>query len=433
MGSFTTGIIKDENSPFNMNVYLEKMYFFPGDTIKGLIQLNSINNINQRLILSSKICFVLKGIEYWENNQNNNNSNRETPNPSLDEIQKKVIHQNDRKQYYEYIIFSKEELIQNLMEASSKINTISFNKNEINIPILIEIPKEAKSSLEWSKENNIFCFSRTIFSINIPELRIFSNYFIFIQKICPFAISGININKIIGKKSTLFFWENDNIKIDAYLKQDSYAISDFCNIQLKIDTSELKSVLNSIVLTLKRKIKLLVNGKQSVFLNTGDYIEDLWEKKIILEKNETNYSFEFNIPILDNEKIIKQKNFIYELRNFNKKYLTYLIPSYSGNMIKSEYFIKLKTIFDDNKIVYNDFIIPFEIYHCKNSFSKEAMNEINKIFFEINKMKGFKYCDKNNINNYTGYSSSVNPSLPDEEMIKRYYSSEQSCPPVGEK
>ena len=195
MGSFTTGIIKDENSPFNMNVYLEKMYFFPGDTIKGLIQLNSINKINQRLILSSKICFVLKGIEYWENNQNNNNSNRETPNPSLDEIQKKVIHQNDRKQYYEYIIFSKEELIQNLMEASSKINTISFNKNEINIPILIEILKEAKSSLEWSKENNIFCFSRTIFSINIPELRIFSNYFIFIQKICPFAISGINIIK----------------------------------------------------------------------------------------------------------------------------------------------------------------------------------------------------------------------------------------------
>lgn len=424
MGSFSTGIIKDNNSPFNMNIYLEKMYFFPGDTIKGLIQLNSTNNINNNLILSSKISFVLKGIEYWENKQNINISNNETPNPSLEENHK--IDNHNKNQYYEYIIFSKEDLIQNLVDSSPKTN----NKNEINLPILIEIPKNIKSSLEWSKENNIFCFSRIILSINIPELSLFSNYFIFIQKICPFAISGINISKIIGKKSTLFFWDNDYIKIEAYSKQDSYAISDLCNIQLNIDTTELKSILNSIVLTLKRKIKLMVNGEQSIFLNTGDYIEDLWENKIILKPNETTHFFEFNIPLLDNEKVINKKNFIYELRNFNKKYLTFLLASYDGNMIKNEYFIKIKTIFDNNKIAYNDFIIPLDLFHNQSSYSKGAMIEINKMFFEINKMKKFNYCDKNNINNYTGYSSSVNPSLPDEEMIKRYYSSNRSSAPA---
>ena len=425
MNLIATGIIKDNNSPYNMNIFLEKMNYYPGETIQGLVKITSNEPIAKNLYLSLKICLILKHIEYWHNKQSSNSSDNETPNPSFrDNIDFK-------KHYKESVFFSKEELISNLVDLNNN-NTIFISSNkEINIPVNIEVPQDIKPSLEWCKSNNIYCYSRTILSINIPELKIYSNYYLFIQRNGPSAISGININKIIGKKSLLFFWDNDNIKIDASLEKDSYPFFDLCPFQIKIDTSELKSKLNSIVLTLKRKIKFLVNGEQNIHLNTCDYIDDLWEQKIILEKNEKNHLYDFNIPLLDNDKIAKQKIFIfkYDLKNFNKKYLSYLIPTYSGPMIMCDYFIKIKPIFDDSNISYSDFMINFDLYHKENSFSKEAIKEINKMFFDINKMVKVNFNDKNNINNYNVYSSSCY-SLPDEEMLRKYYSNRGSPPMV---
>ena len=62
-----------------MNIYLEKMYYFPGETIQGIIQLTSNKNIDKKIISSLKINFILKNIEYWQNRQNFNDSNQETP------------------------------------------------------------------------------------------------------------------------------------------------------------------------------------------------------------------------------------------------------------------------------------------------------------------------------------------------------------------
>ena len=432
MNSISTGIIKDNNSPYNMNIYLEKINYFPGETIQGLVQIISNDNINQNLYLSLKICFILKYIEYWQNKQNLVFSNYETPNPSfIDEIQKKNENLDYKNHYYEFLILSREEIASNLIDFNNNNTIFIANKKELNLPIKIEIPKDVKPSLEWSKDNNIYCYSRIILSINIPELNIYSNYYLFIQKKCPSAISGININKIIGKKSLFFFWDNDNIKIDVSSTKDSYPFSDVCPLKLQIDTSELKSRLNSIFLTLKRKIKFLVNGEQNIYLNTCDYIDDLWEKKIILEKNETKHLYDFHIPLIDNDKTIKQKNFNFncDLRNVNKKYLSYLIPPYVGQMIKCEYFIKIKPIFDDFNISFSDFIISIDLYHNQNSFSIEAIKEINKIFFDINKM--LKVNDKNNINNCNAYSTSSYQSLPDEEMLRKYYSNWGSPPIIN--
>ena len=56
--------------------------------------------------------------------------------------------------------------------------------------------------------------------------------------------------------------------------------------------------------------------------------------------------------------------------------------------------------------------------------------EINNILFEINKMQKVNFSDNNNINNINVYSSSVYPSLPDEEMLKKFYATNRGSPPV---
>ena len=340
MGSISTGIIKDNNCIYDMNVYLEKMNYFPGETIQGLIQLTSNNYINYNFISSLKIIFILKNIEYWQNRKNPNYSKGETPNPEL--IKSEGEHQDDKNHYIEKIIILKEEEISNLINIDFK-NKIS-NKNEITMPIKIELPEDMKPNLEWSKDNNIYCYSRTVFSINIPNISIYSNYYLFIQKKSPSAFTDININKIIGKKSLIFFWDNDNIKIEAFSQKNAYSFSDIFPLQITIDTNELKTKLNSIIITLKRKIKFLVNGDQSIFLNTSDYIDNLWEKKIILKNDETSHFYEFNIPLIDNEKTIQQKEFNFIKNNLNNKYLSYIIPPYDGQMIKCDYFIKSNLI-----------------------------------------------------------------------------------------
>ena len=437
MGTIHTGIIKDNNSSYEMNIYLEKMNYFPGEIISGLIQLTSNQIINKQLITSSKICFILKGIQYWQNRQDIK-SNKNNLTPSLNNniaIQKEGEHPDDKKHYYENIILSKEDLILNIINFSDngRSNKVMiFNKKEINIPISIEIPKDIKPSLEWAKDNNVFCYSRILLSINIPDLKLFSNYFLFIHKKSPKSISPINLNKIIGYKSFIFFWDNDNIKIEASSQKDSYPFSDLFPFEIKIDTSELKTRLNSIIITLKRKIKFLVNGEQSIFLNTCDFIDDLWEQKIILEKTETNHFLDLKIPLIDNDKILNQKkfNFNFDMKNFNKKFLSYIMPPFTGEMIKCEYFIKIKPIFEGTKITYSDIIIKFDLFHNQNIFSLTAIKEINKILYEINKMQRINYNDKDNINNYSAYANSVYQSLPDEDMIKKYYSSNRGVAPI---
>ena len=426
MGSISTGIIKDNNCIYDMNVYLEKMNYFPGETIQGLIQLTSNNYINYNFISSLKIIFILKNIEYWQNRKNPNYSKGETPNPEL--IKSEGEHQDDKNHYIEKIIILKEEEISNLINIDFK-NKIS-NKNEITMPIKIELPEDMKPNLEWSKDNNIYCYSRTVFSINIPNISIYSNYYLFIQKKSPSAFTDININKIIGKKSLIFFWDNDNIKIEAFSQKNAYSFSDIFPLQITIDTNELKTKLNSIIITLKRKIKFLVNGDQSIFLNTSDYIDNLWEKKIILKNDETSHFYEFNIPLIDNEKTIQQKEFNFIKNNLNNKYLSYIIPPYDGQMIKCDYFIKIKPNFEGSNISFNTFTFSLDIYHNQNYFNEEAVMEINNILFEINKMQKVNFSDNNNINNINVYSSSVYPSLPDEEMLKKFYATNRGSPPV---
>ena len=356
MSSFSNGIKSNENQ-YEIRINLEKMNYFPGEIINASIQIISKDNINLNYN-SLRISYFVKNVEYWQNNMNIKESNEQTPGGN--NINEKEGILNDKNNYFENIILSKEEIISNINKPFNLVN--NFRNNEISIIIKIQLPKEMKPSFEWYKNNNTYCFARTILSIHIPDLKLYSYNYLFIKKPHPNSINSINIQKTLGKEAFIFFWEKDNIKFDISSKKNCFAFNDICPIQINVDTSQLKSELISINLTLKRKIKFMINGEQSVFLNTSDYTEDLWEEKITLDKKESIHNLKFEIPISDKERtIIKKKiNFNMDFKLYNKKSLTYLMPSYTGSNIKCEYFLKIKCIFAGNNINVNEFMVNFE-------------------------------------------------------------------------
>ena len=413
--SIFTNRYKSNDSQFEIKISLEKTNYFPGEQINAIVELSSKNNININNN-TLKISYFIKQIEFWQNMPNIKDSNIQIPNGIYDNGKKEYL--KDKNNYQEKIILSKEEVI--------NFSLLSKNvfRNSCNITLKIQLPKEMQNSFEWYKENSVFCFSRTILAIHIKDLNLYSYNYIFIQKEQPKIPNEISVQKTIGNDPLIFFWESDNMKFDIYSKIDSVGIYNIFPVEIKIDTSKLKSELISINFSFKRKIKFMINGEQSVFLNTSDFTENLWEENKTLDINEKNHFLKFDIPLVDNEKILNKKKL-----NFNvnseaniKKYFSYLMPTYKGNNIQCEYFLKIKPIFSGNKIYVHDFQINVELFHDNNSSSVDAINEINKIFKEENE----QIRTENNINEKTNINGGSNYSLPDEEMLKNYYSNKIS-------
>lgn len=441
---------------YNPKIFLEKLNYFPGETIKINIGFSSNGNINLKEN-PLKINYSIKQIEYWDNNNNINiieksNLNGKTisydsntpGNPSDFNQRIKEDYIKDKKSYKEEIVLNEELYITDFSYEENIMD--SFNKdNDLSIYVKISLPKDMKPSFEWNKnkEINIYCYSRTILTLNIPDLKLVAKYYLFIKKDCPGNIKPINIKTNIGKEPFifLFFWDNDYINFNILSNKDALPLGDNLPININIDSSKLKSELYSINITLKRKIKFMINRNQSILDNTCDFIEDLWEEKVNLNKNITQYNLKFNIPLKDNEISILKKtiNFNINSQNISKKYLTYLMPSYDGDNIRCEYFLKIRPKMDSS-VDFNDVIIPIKLYHLVGK-NNGAINEIDKILIEVNDNFLYNDINKNNnkdikikinkinkdnnniinnnniiINNYDS-----NYSLPDEDMIKGYY------------
>ena len=401
-----------------IKITLEKTNYFPGETMNVIVDIKSKDNINFN---SLKISYTIKQIEYWENG-NNIKENKSTlcgdfNNPKKDNFK-------DKNNYNENIVLSEEQTITNFNNFSNLLNNLK--KNELSIALKINLPKDMRPSFEWNKDNDIFCFARTMLSMYIGELKSYTYNYLFIQKKCPMTINEINLQKTIGKEAFIFFWENDNIKFDIYSKKDALALYNNCQLQLKIDKSKLKSELISINLAFKRKIKFMIKGKQSVFDNTSDFTENLWEEKIDLNNKENNFDLKYEIQLVDNERVLRKKKlkFNHDLNISNKNYLTYLMPSYDGSNIKCEYFLKIKPVFEGNNIHVTEFPINFNLFQEENSLTKDAINEINRIFLEVN---GQIVNENNSLDNtISNMNGGSNYSLPGEDTLKQYYSNKNN-------
>ena len=196
MSSFYNQIKLNENQ-YELKINLEKVNYFPGEVMNVKIQIISKTNIKLNFN-SLRICYFMKNIEYWQNNMNIRESNNQTPNGNNLNEKKDIL--KDKKNYYENIILSKEEEINNLNNLSN-----NYPNNKLNTSLKIQLPKDIKPSFEWYKDDNIYCFSRTILSISIPDLELNSYNHLFIKRAMPDSLSNINFQKILGNESFLLF------------------------------------------------------------------------------------------------------------------------------------------------------------------------------------------------------------------------------------
>ena len=421
MGAVQIGI-DETKGKYGMVVYLNKINFYPGETIFGEIKLYLKNNspyIPQQLN-NPKILLNLIHREYWQNHENlpsniiPNNTNKTNGTniisdysvPLSDEGQV----QDDNKHFIEEILSSKKETY-NILPNN--------NIPEVTIPFQILIPEKTNHSLEFLHTAKIYAYSRTYLKIEIPDSGNQAKFLIFIQKFPSPLKSELTIIKSVTKKKLGFFGQGNNINFQGSYPKNSYGFNEVCPINIKLDTFSSKEAIKSISVILKRKVSFLQNGIKSLF-KFNEYTMDLWQNT--MSSFESAQDFNFNIPLNESSKIYMQRKSIFvDINSVNKQNLICLLPSYEGQFIKCEYYIQIKVNFDSMLIKDPEFIMPLDIGHTPSIFVQNCMLDINKIFNNYNRtlsmflmMPNFNMNNMNNMNNI----NNINNNKNDENLKK---------------
>ena len=349
---------------FNMEIFLNKLTFFPGETIKGEIKL-SIKYINTNIpqILNfPKFYFALIHKECWkkldnvdkkEKNKINGNFINEPPDDTSDNFNQKIIYGNN-------------EIYNDLKNKEIKDSlTVSFQ---------VKIPLDAKPSFEYTNKTNSnksYGYSRIYLDIEIPETYNKKEILIFIQKIPTPLNSELFITKNLTKKKLLGSGTNINFK-SSYPK-NHYGFGEDCPLSISLDNSGVNDTIKGLSFSLKRKILFVKNNLKV----SEEYIEELWEYN--MKENNLNKNINFNIPLLETNKIINEKKYsFFDINSICKDNLICLLPSYEGQLIKCQYYIVIK-IFKKSEIE-----MPIDLGHSQSVFNQTFILDVNKILGKIN-------------------------------------------------
>ena len=381
MGAVQVGINNDNNGAFLLQIYLCKINFYPGETLLGEIKLFLKTNLlnSPQLIKSPTVSYTLIHREYWQNHDNvpsnsyiNTSQNIKTGTSFPNTDEGAVL--DDNNHLKEEIIFSKKEIYNNLIN-----NNI---QNGISIPFQIMIPKNAKPSLEFLNTAKIYAYSRTYLNIELPEYGNNAKLLLFIQKYPTPLKSELTIIKSVTKKKLGFLGSGNNVNFQGSYPKNAYGFNEVCPLNIKLDTYGAKEPIKSISIILKRKVSFLENGIKSLF-KMNEYNDDLWQNAML--SFESAQDFNFNIPLIESQKIFMQKKTLFfDLNSINKQNLICLLPSYEGNFIKCEYFIQVKVMFDSLLIKDPEFIMPLDVGHSPSLFLQNFIFDINKIINNYN-------------------------------------------------
>ena len=376
MGAVQVGVDRTKGR-YAMEVNLNKTNFYPKEIIKGEIKLFMHNNSPKepQKTNNAKILFNLIHREYWQNHENYPQSNNKSSiiidsnNPLSDEGK----YPDDCKHYQEKIIFSKKEPYNNLPSAQFP---------EVVIPFQVLIPENANPSLEFLHTAKIYAYSRTYLNIEFPDTGNKAKLLIFIQKFPKSLKSDLTIIKSVTKKKLGFIGSGNNINFQGSYPKNCYSFNEICPINIKLDTFGSKESIKSISIILKRKINFLQNGIAALF-KFNEYATDLWQNT--MSSFEKAQDFNFNIPIIETDKVFMQrKSLFFDVNSVSKQNLICLLPSYVGQFIKCEYFFQIKVNFDSMLLKDPEFIMPLDIGHLPALFTQNCMFDVNKIFSGYN-------------------------------------------------
>ena len=394
MGAVQVGV-NENKGLYGMAIYLNKINFYPGETIIGEIKLylkNNSQNIPQ-IIKNPTVIYTLYNREYWQNHDNkpSNITNSIIKTTSPDPISDEGTFPDDDNHLKEEILITKKEIYNNL--PNNNIQT------GISLPFQLLIPQKAKPSLEFIRTTKLYAYSRTFLNIELPEYKNEAKLLIFIQKYPTPLKSELTIVKSVVKKKLGFLGAGNNVNFAGSYPKNFYGFNEICPINIKLDTLGAKEPIKSISVLFSRKVTFLQNGLKSLLFKFNEYTDDLWQNS--MNSFEASQNFNFNIPLIENIKIFMQrKTIFFDLNSINKQNLICLLPSYEGELIKCEYFFKIKVSFESIFIKDPEFIMPIDLGHTPSLFVQNCMFDINKI-----------------LNNYNG-SLSMGLMIPDIFMNK---------------
>ena len=375
---------------FNSQIYLNKFNFFPGETIKVRIELSikDGDDLDESKITSNpKFYYALIHRECWENNIINKNKEKQNENNSIN-----IINNSEYDNYKEETLFAKKEVLNNIFNKESK----TFS----NIFFQITIPKNTQPSFEYnksSKMSDLSGYSRIYLKIDLLEYLVKKEILIFIEKQPLPLNSDLTVTKYITKKKLGFLGSGSNINFQGSYPKNNYGFNEKCPLNISLDIFGSKENINGIEFALKRKISFMKN-KSKV---GEEIIEDLWQSS--MKENISKKVIDFNLSLLEPDKIIKEKKFSYfDINTINKENLICLLPSYDGELIKCRYYILIKIFYDSLLIKNPEFEMPINLGHTKTIFTQTFLLDINKVLGKMNEVmimalnEDYSSDDKNN-------------------------------------
>ena len=359
---------KPSSSGALLQIVLEKNIFFPGECIRGTIQLKS----NQTLKFG-QILYQVKQTEYWNfKKSQSKNINKTNQNP-----------------------------IVNLLLNYPNLANISL-ANGISIPFSIQLPSYVIPSLEYSLVDKQ-AFIRNELNVRIDELNVFAGIFIIIKKPAmvlnsPFTINSTSNTKPFG----IGFLDQGSVILEGVYPTNNYAFFSCIPLQISLKSSSSKIKVKQLKVKMLRRIKFLDHVKEDKNL--------IWEEVLFstvqgITSKDTTYNF--NIQVIEPEYIFNR----YALGNTgmnitDKRQIINFLPSVTSGMISCEYFIRAEAEYDSIIPMFKNPVLemPLSITHQSNEQLTQSVNQFHQQFDQ-------------NLNQLNGVVDNNYPEAPNMSMV----------------
>ena len=361
-----------QTTPFSsgsqLQILLEKNTFFPGECIRGCLQLKS-----SKPLKFGQILYQVKQTEYW----------------------------NVRKTQTKNINKTNQNPITNLLLNYPNLKNISLS-NGVSIPFSIQLPSYVIPSLEYSLVDRQ-AFIRNELHVRIEELNAFACVYIVIKKPAmilnsPLTINSTSNTKILG----IGFLDQGSVILEGVYPTNNFAFFSCIPLQITLKSSSSKIKVKTLKVKMLRRVKFLDHVKEDKNL--------IWEEEIFstaqgITSKDTTYNF--NIQVIEPENIFNR----YALGNTgmnitDKRQIITFLPSVTSGLISCEYFIHAEAEYDSFIPMFKNPVLemPLSITHQSNETLTQSMNLLNQQLDQ-------------NLNQLNGAVNNNYPEAPNMSMV----------------
>lgn len=359
-----------------ITIILDKGDIFPGQTIKGKIEL-----VPDTSILINDIELSLCFTEEWNFAKSED--------------------KNEKRNNKQCISLFKLGVNRFIPEGDN--NLIHLDPILHLFPFELKLPDYLYPSFEYPKHNfSSFLRYRLYANLKSPYLKLSSSCLIFIYANSPKDNSKFTLEKTYNLRKWGMFGKGIT-KVNAYSPMKSFRFSDNIPIQVTIDNSLGKMNVNYVKINLRRKI--IFKDNKNNFIEKYSCIDKVCKKIYKIEiKSGTKEILNLKFPLTD----IPHNEFGYfdimTLFNWTKR-TSEFTPSFESSILSCQYFIRITIYFDSfvkksdrprmefpiyivHKINENNFIpgnVNINMNNIKEANAEEIRKEKENDFVIINK------------------------------------------------